>query len=64
MFQHPRADPLYDPLFKIRPVSDHLANIFSAAYTPTQNIAIDEGMVGWKGNLGFRVSPGHPTPFA
>jgi hypothetical protein len=52
----PRGQPGYDPLFKIRPVLDHMILTFETVYRPQQRVTVDEGMIGWRGNLGFRVS--------
>ena len=50
----PRGQPGYDSLHKIRPLLQHLNEKFQAVYTPSQNIAIDESLVLWKGRLVFR----------
>ena len=44
----------YDPLYKLGPVYKNITS-FSENYYPTQNIAIDEGLVPWMGILIFRV---------
>ena len=44
-----------DRLYKIRPILDRLVNKFSTLYTPQQSIALDEGMLAWRGRLWFRV---------
>lgn len=38
-------------LFKIKPIVDHLNYKFQVLYTPTQNIALDESLLMWKGWL-------------
>ena len=48
------ADPA-DRLYKVRPVLDFLLGRFRALYTPAREIAIDEGMMKWRGRLQFRV---------
>lgn len=45
----------HDPIFKVRRVYDHLRMKFEEVYSPGENIAIDEGMIAWRGNLSFRV---------
>ncbi|CAC5395839.1 unnamed protein product [Mytilus coruscus] len=60
----PRGQPGHDPIAKIRPVYDHLRSNFQELYYPGENIAIDEGMVAWRGNLSFRVyMPDKPNKF-
>lgn len=39
----------YDPLYKIKPVVDHLNRKFGHEYTPKRNVTIDECMVPFKG---------------
>ena len=48
-----QADPA-DRLYKVRPVLDYLLGKFRDLYTPAKNIAIDEGMMKWRGRLAFR----------
>ena len=49
--QIPRGQVGYDPIFKIRRVYDHFKAKFHDLYNPGENIAIDEGMIAWRGNL-------------
>ena len=51
----PRGQAGHDPIFKIRPVYEHFRTKFQDVYYPGENIAIDEGMVAWRGHLSFRV---------
>ncbi|XP_071943879.1 piggyBac transposable element-derived protein 4-like [Antedon mediterranea] len=44
-----------DRLYKVRPILDHMLTKFRELYTPGQNISIDEGMLSWRGRLGFKV---------
>ena len=44
-----------DKLYKIRPVFDYLVNKWRALYSLGEHIAIDEGMLKWRGRLSFRV---------
>lgn len=54
----------YDPIFKIRRVYDHFKTKFNDLYYPGENLAIDEGMIAWRGNLSFRVyMPNKPDKF-
>ena len=50
----PQDDPAYDKLFKMRPLLDRLANTFCKECQPSKFISIDEGMVKYKGRLGFQ----------
>ena len=62
--QLPRDDANYDPIFKLRPVYDHLKSKFLATFTPGENLALDEATIAWRGNLSFRVyNPDKPTRF-
>ncbi|XP_050687845.1 piggyBac transposable element-derived protein 4-like [Eriocheir sinensis] len=54
-----------DSLIKVRPVMEYLLRLFKSLYTPTQNLSLDEGSLGWKGRLHFRVyNPMKPTKYA
>ena len=44
-----------DKLYKIRPVYDLLKRTWKDMYNLNEHIAIDEGMLKWKGRLSFRV---------
>ena len=50
----PQDDPAYDKLFKMRPLLDRLASTFCKECQPSKFISIDEGMVKYKGRLGFQ----------
>ena len=43
-----------DRLWKIRPMIDSLNESFQQAYHPTCEVSIDEGMVPFKGRIGFK----------
>ena len=47
-------NPAYDKHFKVRPLLDRLANTFCKEYRPSKFVSIDEGMVKYKGRLGFK----------
>jgi hypothetical protein len=40
-------------LHKVQPVFDYVNRKFSEVYTPTQNLAVDESLLLWKG--GYRT---------
>jgi hypothetical protein len=43
----------YDRLWKLRKVFDHFTNTYSTLYLPTENLAVDEVIVRYKGRVGF-----------
>jgi len=45
----PRSSESFDKLFKIRPLIDHLNNIYKILYNPSQNLSVDESMVAFTG---------------
>jgi hypothetical protein len=45
----PRDHPLYDKLFKIRPLVDALIENWQAVYYPGKNLSVDESIVAFKG---------------
>ena len=51
----PRGQPGFDPLFKVRPVLNTVLLTSETVYSPERNVTVDEGTVGWRGNLSFRV---------
>ena len=51
--QPSRGEAGYDKLYKVRPLLNILLENFQRSYTPTQNLSIDESMVGFKGQLAF-----------
>ena len=36
----------YDPLYKVRPLIDHLVAVFPSAYQPERHLSIDKMMIG------------------
>ena len=48
-----RDHPLYDKLFKLRPILDIVTETFSSHYYPSVNLSIDEQMIGTKARLSF-----------
>lgn len=37
-----------DSLIKVWPVMEYFLRLFKSVYTPTQNLSLDEGSLGWK----------------
>jgi hypothetical protein len=59
-----RGEDGFDPLFKVGPLYDIANQRLLSTYVPSQFIAIDEGMVPWKGRLSFRqYIPNKPDRF-
>ena len=59
-----RAPTCDDRLYKVRPILDHFIGKFQEMYNPHENISIDEGMLSWRGRLGFRVyNPKKPVKY-
>lgn len=53
-----------DRLYKVRPMIDHFLEKFRKMYNPHENISIYEGMLSWRGRLGFRVyNPMKPVKY-
>ena len=53
-----------DYLYKIHTVLDIVVNNFGPNYIPDREISLDEGMLGWRGRLRFRVyNPGKITKY-
>ena len=48
------AQYVKDKMRRIRLVFDHLRSSFSNAHNPSKNLVIDESLVLWRGNIGFR----------
>ena len=46
-----QRDPLYDKLYKIRPVISHLQDKFASLYVSNKYISVDESMIPFKGRL-------------
>ena len=44
-----------DRLYKIRTILDIVVNNFRTNYIPDREISLDQGMLGWRGRLQFRV---------
>ena len=50
----PRDGPNRDRLYKIRPLVQHFSAVFSQAFTPLQDICIDESLLLYKGRIIFK----------
>ena len=60
----PRDNDEHDKLFKIRPFYDALLDKCGRMYIPDKNLALDEAMIAWRGNLSFKVyNPDKPDEF-
>jgi len=59
-------EEVYDPLFKIRPLLDHMNAVFSEYYETSRYVSIDEMMIGtrcWVAFLQYmpkKTTSGHP----
>lgn len=54
----------FDPLFKIRPLVDHLNAVFPEYYKPSRYLSIDEMMIGTRCRVAFlQYIPKKPTRF-
>ena len=62
--QKKRGEVGYDPLYKVRPILDHLTAVFPMYYQPKREISIDEMMVGTRCRISFlQYLPKKPTKF-
>lgn len=51
----PKKDhPLYDKLYKVRPMLDKLSETYAKYYKPSRCQSIDESMIRFKGRISFR----------
>lgn len=50
----PWEAPNYDKLFKVRPLLEAVSVNFRKEYRPSKFVSVDEGMVKYKGRLGFK----------
>lgn len=51
--EKPRGDPDFDPWAKVRPILSQINETFKYFYTPSQNISIDESMIGMKNRCAY-----------
>ena len=59
--QPTRGSPHYDKLYKVRPYLDTLVRNFRKAYTPQQNLSINESIISYKGRPWIQYMPKKPT---
>lgn len=52
--QKPKGDPEYDPLYKVRPLIDIVADKYVEFYEPGESLSVDESMLKFKGRLSFK----------
>ena len=52
--RYDKNNPNRDRLYKIRPLLEYLIAKFQSAYSPSQDVSIDEQLLLHKGNLFFR----------
>ena len=50
----PQGEPGHDRLYKVRKLLDILTTQFESSYTPSEHVTIDEAMICFKGQLGFK----------
>ena len=54
----------YDPLFKVRPLLDHLSAVFPRYYQPAWELSVDEMMIGTRCLISFlQYTPKKPCEF-
>ena len=59
-----RGEKGYDRLFKVRPVLNATLENSQRCYSPNKHIAVDEGMIAFKGRLSFwQYMPAKPTKY-
>lgn len=62
--QKKKGEDGYDPLFKVRPLTDHLSAVFPQYYHPGRHLSIDEMMIGTRCKISFlQYLPKKPTKF-
>lgn len=49
-----RENPAFDKLYKVRPLLNHIRMKCIELYNPPRDMALDEGMVPYRGRLGFK----------
>ncbi|CAH1974499.1 unnamed protein product [Acanthoscelides obtectus] len=54
VMQPKRGEPLYDKLYKVRPILQILSENYAKYYKPTKNVSIDESMIRFKGRSSLR----------
>ena len=62
--QKKKGEEGYNPIFKVRPLVDHLNVVFSEYYKPSRYLSIDEMMIGTRCRVSFlQYIPKKPTRF-
>ena len=62
--QPARGAQNFDPLYKVRPILDHIRSTASTVYKPMQKISVDEAMIAFTGQISFRqYIKNKPTPW-
>lgn len=62
--QKKKGEQGYDPLFKVRPIIDHLSGVFLQYYQPGRELSVDEMMIGTRCRISFlQYMPKKPTRF-
>ena len=51
--QRKKGEEGYDPLFKLRPLIDHLNAVYPEYYKPSRQLSIDEMMIGTRCRVAF-----------
>ena len=60
--QPARGHPSFDRLYKVRPFLEKLIRNFKEAYIPSQDLSVDESIIGFKGRLSWiQYLPKKPT---
>ena len=60
-----RGTPGFDRLYKIRPIFNSTLGNCQTKFQPTNNLSVDEGMIGFREKLSFRqYMPAKPTKYA
>jgi hypothetical protein len=62
--QKNKGDVGYDPLYKVRPLIDHLSAVFPVYYHAGRELSVDEMMIGTRCRISFlQYIPKKPTKF-
>ena len=62
--QKKKGEDGYDPLFKVRPIIEHLSAVFPHYYHPGRELSVDEMMIGTRCRISFlQYMPKKPTKF-
>ena len=62
--QKKKGEEGYDPIFKVRPLVDHLNAVLSEYYKPSRYLSIDEMLIGTRCRVSFlQYIPKKPTRF-